>query len=55
MRNEKILQHVDRMKKLEERLYREKKFIDSNIVAVAIDIINNIVSGDDVNYNKKDN
>ena len=36
---EKILKHVERMKALEDRLYKEKRFIDCNIVSVAIDLI----------------
>jgi hypothetical protein len=39
MKIEKIIQHVERMKKYETRLNQEHKWIESNIVAVAIDII----------------
>jgi hypothetical protein len=36
---DKIVKHVERLKLFENRLYQDGAYVDSNIVAVAIDII----------------
>jgi len=40
---EKIMKHVERMKLLETRLYNDGSYVDSNIVSIAIDIIEQLM------------
>ena len=45
----KILNHVERMKLFETRLYMDGAYVDSNIVAVAIDIIEQLLKKQEKN------